>query len=85
MNKLAVGVEGDIGAPADIPLSVSIAAEAISLLLVLSVDSFADIWYGLTSHCSSPCENNLFVFIYFQQMWGVQLVNISAMKKNMIK
>ena len=39
---LAVGVEGDIGAPADIIFSLSIEAEAISLVLVLTVSRISD-------------------------------------------
>ena len=68
MNMLAVGVEGDIGAdehsgggggaPDDIIFSVSIEAEAISVLLVLTALLISDT--VLTSHCSRPCENNLY-------------------------
>ena len=78
MNMPAVGVEGDIGAAEDIPFSVSIAAEAISMLLVLTTLLISDT--VLTSHCSRPCENNLYFFIYFQQIREVQPVNISAIK-----
>ena len=68
MNMLAVGVEGDIGAdehsggggaPDDIIFSVSIEAEAISVLLVLTALLISDT--VLTSHCSRPCENNLYI------------------------
>ena len=83
MNMLAVGVEGDIGADedsgaaADIIFSVSIEAEAISVLLLVLISDTV-----LTSHCSSPCDKTKQPLFYSSQLYqligGDELVNFSV-------
>ena len=86
MNMLAVGVEGDIGAEglsgaADITFSVSIEAEAISVLLVLVLTALLISDTVLSSHYSLSLRKTTFIFISTERI-RAEPVNFSAIKNN---